>query len=182
VEIIDIDPTTKEILTNEVFRWDPVTDKFIYSGKSYVLERVRKLYDMDKEQMIQELRKRVIILNWMRKNNVREFKDVAKAVSLYAEVPDRLMEQVKKDAAFLKDSDNEEERLVKQKSEETGENELVKPDKKERNEPVKLNKKRKNKQIKLDKKEIHVKNVEKKKHSFFFKRKKKKESLRRDLP
>ena len=182
VEIIDIDPTTKEILTNEVFRWDPVTDKFIYSGKSYVLERVRKLYDMDKEQMIQELRKRVIILNWMRKNNVREFKDVAKAVSLYAEVPDRLMEQVKKDVAFLKDSDKDEERLAKQKSEETGENELVKPDKKERNEPVKLNKKRKNKQIKLDKKEIHVKNVEKKKHSFFFKRKKKKESFRRDSP
>jgi flagellar protein FlaI len=41
IEIIDIDPTTKEILTNEVFRWDPVGDSFIYSGKSYVLERVR---------------------------------------------------------------------------------------------------------------------------------------------
>ncbi|MCJ7698334.1 MAG: Flp pilus assembly complex ATPase component TadA, partial [Thermoplasmata archaeon] len=29
IEIIDIDPTTKEILTNEVFRWDPIEDKFI---------------------------------------------------------------------------------------------------------------------------------------------------------
>ncbi|RLF28533.1 MAG: hypothetical protein DRN05_03860, partial [Thermoplasmata archaeon] len=37
IEIIDIDPVTKEILTNEVFRWDPIEDKFIYSGKSYVL-------------------------------------------------------------------------------------------------------------------------------------------------
>ena len=41
IEIIDIDPTTKEILTNEVFRWDPVEDKFIYTGKSYVLEGIR---------------------------------------------------------------------------------------------------------------------------------------------
>jgi len=118
----------------------------------------------------------------MRKNNIREFKDVAKVVSLYAEVPDRLMEQVKRDVAFIKESDKDEERLVKQKSLETGENELAKPVKKEINEPVKLNKKETNKQIKLDKKEIHVKNVEKKKHSFFFKRKKKKESLRRDSP
>ena len=182
VEVIDIDPTTKEILTNEVFRWDPLTDKFIYSGKSYILERVRKLYDMDKEQMIHELRKRVTVLNWMRKKNVREFKDVAKVVSLYSEVPDRLMDQVKKDAAFHKDSDKEQESLVKQKSEEIGKNELVKLDKKERNEPVMLNKNRENKKIKPGKKEIHVDKVKNKNRSFFFKSKKKKENNRIDSP
>ena len=37
VEIVDIDPSTKEILTNEVFRCDPIEDKFIYTGKSYIL-------------------------------------------------------------------------------------------------------------------------------------------------
>jgi len=51
VEIIDIDPTTKEILTNEVFRWDPINDKFIYTGKSYVLEGIRARWDMNKEQI-----------------------------------------------------------------------------------------------------------------------------------
>jgi flagellar protein FlaI len=121
VEIIDIDPTTKEILTNEVFRWDPTTDKFIYSGKSYILERVRKLYDLSKEEMMNELKRRVTVLHWMRKNNVREFKDVAKVVSLYTEVPDRLMEQI----------NNDKVQLVKKKSEETDEKEPVKLDEKE---------------------------------------------------
>jgi flagellar protein FlaI len=121
VEIIDIDPTTKEILTNEVFRWDSATDRFIYSGKSYILERVRKLYDLSKEEMMNELKRRVTVLHWMRKNNVREFKDVAKVVSLYTEVPDRLMEQI----------NNDKVQLVKKKSEETDEKEPVKLDEKE---------------------------------------------------
>jgi len=120
VEIIDIDPTTKEILTNEVFRWDSTTDKFIYSGKSYILERVRKLYGLSKEEMIKELKRRVTVLHWMRKNNIRDFKDVAKVVSLYTEVPDRLMEQI----------NNDKVQLVKKKSEETDEKEPVKLDEK----------------------------------------------------
>ena len=150
VEIIDIDPSTKEILTNEVFRWDPTTDRFIYSGKSYILERVRKLYDLSKEEMMSELKRRVTVLHWMQKNNIREFKDVAKVVSLYSEVPDRLMEQVNKDGI----------QLVKKKSEEK------KTDKK--------------KIVKLDEKEAQVDNVKKKKRSFFFKKNEKKINFRRD--
>ena len=101
VEIIDIDPNTKEILTNEVFRWDPVTDNFIYSGKSYILERIRKMYDMDKEQMMTELKRRVKVLDWMKKKNIRSFNDVANVVSLYNEIPDKLMEQIKNDTSQI---------------------------------------------------------------------------------
>jgi flagellar protein FlaI len=96
IEIIDIDPTTKEILTNEVFRWDPVEDKFIYSGKSYVLERVRGEKDLTREEMTQEINRRRIIIEWMNKNNVREFRGVAKIVSQYAENPDDVMKTVEK--------------------------------------------------------------------------------------
>ena len=97
VEVVDLDPITKEILTNEVFRWDPVEDKFIYSGKSYVLERIRNQYDMSKEEIMDEVKRRVEILNWMRNNNIRVFKDVARIVSSYAETPDELMEKIRKD-------------------------------------------------------------------------------------
>jgi flagellar protein FlaI len=121
VEIIDIDPATKEILTNEVFYWDPTTDRFIYSGKSYILERVRKLYDLNKEEMMNEIKRRAAVLHWMQKNNIREFEDVAKVISLYSEVPDRLMEQI----------NNDKGQALKKKSEETDEKEPIKPDEKE---------------------------------------------------
>jgi len=97
VEIVDIDPMTKEILTNEVFRWNPVDDTFFFSGKSYVLERIRSQYDMSREDMLEELKRRVEILDWMKRKNIRVFKDVARIVAYYAELPDELMAKVMKD-------------------------------------------------------------------------------------
>jgi len=98
IEVIDIDPTTKEILTNEVFRWDPVEDKFIYSGKSYVLERVRAEKDLTREEMTNELKNRKKIVEWMNENNVREFREVSNIVARYAEDPGETLKQIEKDA------------------------------------------------------------------------------------
>jgi len=96
IEIIDIDPTTKEILTNEVFRWDPIEDKFVYSGKSYVLERIRADKDMNREEMTEEIRRRKEIVEWMNDNNVRAFRDVANIVARYIESPEDTYKQIKK--------------------------------------------------------------------------------------
>jgi flagellar protein FlaI len=95
IEIIDIDPTTKEILTNEVFRWDPIEDKFIYTGKSYVLEGIRVRLDLSKEGIVEEVKRRAEILEWMQKNNVRIFREVAKMITGYAENPDAILERVR---------------------------------------------------------------------------------------
>jgi len=97
IEIIDIDPTTKEILTNEVFHWDPVEDKFIYSGKSYILERIRTEKDLTREEMSKEISDRKRIIEWMNANNIRGFKDVANIVSKYAETPEELLKKIGKD-------------------------------------------------------------------------------------
>jgi flagellar protein FlaI len=97
IEIIDIDPTTKEILTNEVFHWDPIEDKFIYSGKSYILERIRNEKDLTKEEMNQEIGNRKRIIEWMSAKNIRGFKDVANIVSKYGETPEELLTKIGKD-------------------------------------------------------------------------------------
>ena len=97
IEIIDIDPTTKEILTNEVFRWDPVEDRFYYSGKSYVLERVRAEKDLNREEMTQEINNRRKIVEWMNTNNIREFREVAKIIAQYTENSEEMLKQIEKD-------------------------------------------------------------------------------------
>ena len=94
VEIVDIDPMTKEILTNEVFHWDPVKDEFYYSGKSHVLERIRGQHGMSKEEMIFELKRRIEVLEWMKDNNIRAFKDVAKMIASYLETPNVILEKI----------------------------------------------------------------------------------------
>ena len=94
IEIIDIDPTTKEILTNEVFRWDPLEDKHVYTGKSYVLEGIRARWDMNKEAITEEIRNRTKILEWMKNNDIRTYLEVAKAISKYVETPEQFMKTI----------------------------------------------------------------------------------------
>ncbi|MFH1101089.1 MAG: ATPase, T2SS/T4P/T4SS family [Methanobacteriota archaeon] len=95
IEIIDIDPTTKEILTNEVFRWDPIEDLFIYSGKSYVLENIRADKDMSRDAMTQELKNRAELLHWMNQNNIRDFREVATVLAQFNESPETIMKKIK---------------------------------------------------------------------------------------
>ena len=96
IEVIDIDPSTKEILTNEVFRWDPIEDKFVYSGKSYILERIRAEKDLSREEMTVELKNRQKIVEWMNKNNLREFRQVADIVSKYNDDPGKILDKIEK--------------------------------------------------------------------------------------
>jgi flagellar protein FlaI len=96
IEIIDIDPTTKEILTNEVFRWDPIEDKFVYSGKSYVLERIRAEKDLSHEDMANEIKNRTKLIEWMNKNNIIEFREVANTVSQYNENPSETLKKIER--------------------------------------------------------------------------------------
>jgi len=58
VEIVGIDPGSMELITNEVFRWDPATDDFVFSGKSYVLEKIMVKINFSQEEMRRELRTR----------------------------------------------------------------------------------------------------------------------------
>jgi len=100
VEIVDIDPQTNEVLTNEVFQWDPVDDKFVYLGKSYVLERIRLQSDMSKTEMRKEMERRVELLKWMHKSNIRKFKDFAKIIFSYTENPDQFIRSIRENPIY----------------------------------------------------------------------------------
>jgi flagellar protein FlaI len=98
IEIIDIDPMTKEILTNEVYHWDPIEDKFVYSGKSYILERIKAEKGISREDMIKEIKDRTTLLDWMNSNNIREFKKVATLVARYVDNPTDVMKKIRNES------------------------------------------------------------------------------------
>ncbi|HVN66339.1 MAG TPA: ATPase, T2SS/T4P/T4SS family, partial [Methanomicrobiales archaeon] len=57
IEILDIDPRTNELITNEVFRWHPTTDEIRYSGKSYILEEIMEERGWSEARMKEELKR-----------------------------------------------------------------------------------------------------------------------------
>ncbi len=95
VEIIGLDPHTDELLTNEVFRWIPATDEYEFSGKSYVLEKIMVKTNLTKDQIMDELKNRKEVLDWMVENDLRKHGIFARIVTEYYSRPEMVMKVVR---------------------------------------------------------------------------------------
>ena len=94
VEIVGVDPHTGEVITNEVFKWDPIRDDYDFSGKSYVLEKIMVKINMDQDEMRNELRTRKRILDWMVLNDIRKSDQVAQIITEYYVRPQAVLARV----------------------------------------------------------------------------------------
>jgi flagellar protein FlaI len=89
-EIVGLDSRTKDILTNPAYRWDARTDSFSYSGRSYVLQRAMKKTGDNEQDVQAELQRRKTVLEWMVKNKIRRYTDVAGIIREYYADPNRV--------------------------------------------------------------------------------------------
>jgi len=89
-EIVGLDPRTKDILTNQVYKWDPKSDSFFYSGRSYVLQRAMEKTGLNESEVQAELQRRKMVLEWMVKNQIRRYTDVAGLIREYYADPTRV--------------------------------------------------------------------------------------------
>jgi len=94
VEIIGIDPHSHELLTNEAFRWDNTVDEFLFTGKSYVLEKIMAKANLNRVEIMDEMKRRQLVIEWCLKKSIRDFKDFAKVISEYYVHPEDVMRQV----------------------------------------------------------------------------------------
>jgi flagellar protein FlaI len=95
-EIVGLDPETNELITNTAYTWNPADDTFNYSGHSYVYERYAASKNWSQKEMQAEVKRRVDILEYMRKIGVVSHRDVAKLVSSYYKNPKVVMEEVRR--------------------------------------------------------------------------------------
>ncbi len=101
IEILDIDPRTNELITNEVFRWRQATDEITYSGKSYILEEIMEAHGWDEERISRDLMQRQEVLEWMRQHEVRDYREVSNIVVSYFRDSEGLMEKIRSGANEL---------------------------------------------------------------------------------
>ena len=94
VEIIGIDPHSGELLTNEAFRWNNKNDEYEFSGKSYILEKIMLKANLNRVEIMDELKRRQLVIEWCLKKSIRYFREFAKVVAEYYVHPDDVMRQV----------------------------------------------------------------------------------------
>ena len=83
VEILELDKDNRNLLTNDAFNWDPKGDKFLFSGRSFILENIAKSTGKTLEFMMNDLRRKEAYLLLMDKKNVHSYEKVSKAINDY---------------------------------------------------------------------------------------------------
>jgi len=88
VEIIGIDPQTKNLRINELFRWDPATDEFTQLGESHKLREIMKERAWTRDELRVELHRREKVLGWMIAEDTIDYRKVAEVLQAYNLDPD----------------------------------------------------------------------------------------------
>ncbi len=96
VEVVGFEPDTNELITNTVFQWDPVSDTFVYKGHSFMFDKIIELKGITHEDMDQEFRRRVDIMNYMAKKNMNDHKQIWALINRYSNEPEKVMRIVSK--------------------------------------------------------------------------------------
>jgi archaeal flagellar protein FlaI len=108
-EIVGLDPETNELITNSVYSWNPADDTFLYSGHSYVYERVALMKNLSMKEMEREVRNRVEMLDYLmlrdaQATRLKPFthRDVGQLVAYYYKEPDKALAEARVELAKAK--------------------------------------------------------------------------------
>ncbi|MGP8077097.1 MAG: type II/IV secretion system ATPase subunit [Thermoplasmata archaeon] len=95
-EILGVDAATNELLTNDIFKWEPLSDQFTYLGRSFVLEHVQEKTGRTMDALEAELRRKERYLTLMDRLQVTYFKDVSQAIAAYYVDPGEALGRLEK--------------------------------------------------------------------------------------
>jgi len=104
VEVVGLDPTTDDILTNEVFRWNPRKDSFEYFGKGRVMDRIAEYRNWTDKELNEEFNNRVEVIKWMIKNKIEHYVDVGNIIAAYYKDPEKVLERIRENADKISES------------------------------------------------------------------------------
>ena len=95
VEIIDIDPNTRNIRTNDIFVWDSESDMFIRTGESKALFDIKMRRGWGQGKVDQELYYRQKILEYMMNNDINDFQEISDIINAYQSTPEKVLKKLK---------------------------------------------------------------------------------------
>ncbi|UCD14599.1 MAG: type II/IV secretion system ATPase subunit [Thermoplasmatales archaeon] len=97
-EIIKLDSDTNQLIFMAPFTWGSKTDdRFEISRNSKIYNKIKQQNDWNDEQLEQEISNRILVLEWMRKKNIRSYQEFGRVVAEYQKYPTQVLERVKKE-------------------------------------------------------------------------------------
>ncbi|MFH1623112.1 MAG: type II/IV secretion system ATPase subunit [Candidatus Aenigmatarchaeota archaeon] len=93
VEMVEYDTEHDEPVVNRVMKWNSENDKFDTS-KSVLLKKIVSRTGMKEKDIVDELERRMVILNWLKEHNVLNYQDVNKVINMYYNYPQRTISMI----------------------------------------------------------------------------------------
>jgi len=94
VEFTGIDPSSNDLMFNDLFKWDPASDKFRKSGKSFVLSEIMNKRGWSEKQLNTELKNRQRIIEHLVNTNIKDEADVVLMIQSYYVDPDKVISEI----------------------------------------------------------------------------------------
>jgi len=95
LEIVGLDEETRTPIFNQIFKWNPINDNFDVTGKSVLLKKISEMTGMKEGEIGEEIERRMVVLDWMQRNNILEYIDVNTIFNSYYRDPSRLITTIK---------------------------------------------------------------------------------------
>ena len=96
-EIIKLDPDTNQLIFMAPYTWVSKTDdRFDSSGSSKIFTRIKQQRDWTDEQLQEELTNRVLVLEWMRKQNAVSYTKFGRIIADYKKFPEKILNMAKR--------------------------------------------------------------------------------------
>jgi flagellar protein FlaI len=94
VEVIGIDPTSKELLVNHIFRWDPSKDAYVQASDLKKLEKIAIMLGTETSEVIDELLRRKEFLELMHGKGIRDYRKVTELIHKYYRSPEKAVQEL----------------------------------------------------------------------------------------
>ena len=92
-EIVEVKEGLGGEVTNNVFKWDPRTDTFVFNPNSKVFEKISIHFGFTKEQVLNEFKLRTKLLKELYKRGIIGFKPVQGVVHEYYKAPEVVLKR-----------------------------------------------------------------------------------------
>jgi len=101
-EVVGHDPRTDEIVLNDAFKWDPVVDRFTFTGRSKLFDKITQKFGTRPEEIRRDIDGRKVFLDWLVAKNIRGHAEVSNQVREFYAGPYAVINKAKVELEGLK--------------------------------------------------------------------------------
>ncbi len=93
-EITGLDPSTSDIIVNNIFKWNSQSDNFTFSGFSYAMNRIAERIGKTEADLEREVDLRELMLNRMIEKKFYTYRDVTRMINRFYKDRDSLLKEL----------------------------------------------------------------------------------------